>query len=206
VVVTADNEGQMGILGYKTEVLDRMGIEYEVIETFAADTDFSGPATQIIALEPEAVIITQTGEAAALTVKALREFGYDGFILGNDTLSNRDLFEVAGDTLVGIPMPVTFSPVDPRDPAQNFLNLYKTEYGKDPDIYAAQGYQAMWMMVMGLKAGGEGTRAAVLQGLLSLSEIPTPGGTFTIDEEGQAHAQEISFIQWNEDLELAPWP
>lgn len=204
-VVTADNDGQVSILETKKAVLDEKNIPYQVVETFAADTDFRGAATQIIGMNPDVVIITQTGEAGGLTVAALRELGYEGNIFGNDVLSNKDLFDVAGDALLGIPMPVTFSPVSHDEKARQFVELYESEYDHVPDIYAAQGYQAMWMMAAGLRKGGEGTREALLTGLSALETIETPGGTFTIDEEGQAHATEINFIQWGPDRVLIPW-
>jgi ABC-type branched-subunit amino acid transport system substrate-binding protein len=207
LVDTSDNDGQVSILAVKKAVLDSMGIKYDVVDTLSTDTDFRGAATQIISLKPDAVMIVQTGEAGALTVKALRELGYAGFIDGNDVLSNADLYKIAGNALAGIPMPVTFSPVSTSEAAQKFIKLYEAEYnGQTPDIYAAQGYQAMWMMAMGLKAGGEGTREALLAGLKSLTSIPTPGGTFSIDSNGQAHATDINFIQWNSDGVLIPWP
>lgn len=205
IFVTIDNDGQASILETKKAVLEDLGISYSIIETFSADTDFRGAATQAIALSPDAVVITQTGEAGALTVAALRELGYDGNIFGNDVLSNKDLFDIAGDALLGIPMPVTFSPVSPLESAQKFVNYYVSVYGDTPDIYAAQGYQAVWMIAVGLKNGGEGSREALQNGMQLIETIETPGGTFTIDQEGQAHAVEISFIQWGPDRELIPW-
>jgi branched-chain amino acid transport system substrate-binding protein len=205
IPVTADADGMITMKDNMMEIFNQHPeIEVTVIDTFSNDTDFTGPATQIIALNPDAVYIAQIGQAAALTIKALRELGYEGDIIGDEVFGSYDLFDVAGPSLAGVPFALTYSAIDDRPAAVAFNEKYKSEFGIEPDIYAAEAYWAAWLFARGLKAGGEPTREGLTRGLAMIDEFDTPAGKLTL-QDGQAYVSDFTWAQWTEDGELVLW-
>lgn len=206
VTVTADNDGLLSDRDANLEALEAGNVEVlDVIDTFAEDTDMSGPATQVIALDPDIVMIAQLGNTEVLMIQELRDRGYAGPIVGNLAIATAETWEQAGDTLLGTVMPLAFFAGNPSPMVQEFAALYEAEYDTVPDIFAAQGWQAAWYMATALKNGGEGTRDAVLQGLRDIETMDTVFGTLTWDDRGEATIEEWTFVQWSPEGELVLW-
>lgn len=206
VVVTADNDGLLSDRDANLEALDSGGVEVlGVVDTFAEDTDMSGPATQVIALEPEIVFLAMLGNTEVLMIQELRDRGYAGPIVGNLAIATAETFEQAGETLVGTILPLAFFAGTPSDMVQDFAALYEAEYDTVPDIFAAQGWQVAWFMATALKNGGEGTRDAVLEGIRAIDSMETVFGNLTWDDRGEATIEKWTFVQWNADGELVLW-
>ena len=176
-----------------------------VIDTFAEDTDMSGAATQVLALEPEIVFLAMLGNTEVLMVQELRDRGYAGLIVGNLAIATAETFEQAGETLLGTILPLAFFAGNPSQMVQDFAALYEAEYDTTPDIFAAQGWQAAWFVATALKNGGEGSREAVLEGIRQIDSMETVFGNLTWDARGEATIEEWTFVQWNADGELVLW-
>jgi len=206
VVVTADNDGLLSDRDANLAALEAGSVEVlGVVDTFADDTDMSGAATQVIALEPEIVFLAMLGNTEVLMVQELRDRGYDGPIVGNLAIATAETFAQAGDTLVGTILPLAFFAGNPSQMVQDFSALYEAEYDTTPDIFAAQGWQVAWFMATALKNGGEGTRDAVLGGIRDIDSMETVFGNLTWDARGEATIEEWTFVQWNADGELVLW-
>lgn len=206
VAVTGDNDGMVAEGDLYAEELQSLGVEVlDTVEAFEADTDYSGPATQIAAAEPDVVFISMLGNQIPLLVRDLRERGYEGEIVTNEATQNRDSFDVAGDAIVGTVFPVAFFAGNDTPETQQFVERYETEFDIAPDEFASMAYNAVWMLARGLRAGGEGTREALAEGLASIRSMPSSMGELTFDEDGQASIAEVSYLQWNAEGELVLW-
>jgi branched-chain amino acid transport system substrate-binding protein len=69
---------------------------------------------------------------------------------------------------------------------QRFVEAYRDEYGREPDPYAAYGYEAMALVLDAIeRAGSEGEdRSAVLDELLATTDRDSVLGTYSIDAAG----------------------
>ena len=206
VAVTADNDGMVneGVIWEEAftenniEVLDR-------VDTNTGDTDFSGPATQIIDLNPDIVALSLLGQEATLLAKALRDRGYEGTLVTTYGISNAANYEIGGEALEGIIFPVAFTPQMTHPSAVAFTELYEAEYGEVPDVYAAQGYTSVMMVAEGLRRAGSGDHEAVAQALATIEEMDSPYGTITFTD-GQASLEgETTFMVWNADGTQSVW-
>lgn len=206
VVVTADNDGLQSDKDANVAVLEAAGVEVlGVVDTFAADTDLSGAATQVIAMDPAIVFLAQLGNVEVLMVQELRDRGYAGPIVGNLAIATSETYAQAGETLLGTIMPLAFFAGKEDPMVQDFASKYEAAYGTTPDIFAAQGWQVAWFMATALKNGGEGTRDAVLQGMLDIEEMDTVFGKLTWSDPGEATIEAWTFVQWSADGVLVLW-
>ena len=206
IVVTADNDGMVNEGVVWDAAFTDNGVEVlGTIDTATGDTDFSGPATQIIDQDPDVVALSQLGQEATLMAKALRDRGYEGQLVTTYGISNEANYEIGGETLEGIIFPVAFTPQMTDPAAVAFTELYEAEYGEVPDVFAAQGYTAIKMVAEGLAIAGDGDSDAVAQAMATITEMSSPYGDIVF-ENGQASlAGETTFMQWNADGTQSIW-
>ncbi|MBU6497938.1 MAG: ABC transporter substrate-binding protein [Rhodospirillales bacterium] len=206
--LAADNDAFKARLGAARAALEKMGVKTAgVVSVLTADTDFTAPATQAMGEHPDAILIYTTQAPAVGIIAALRQRGYTGTIVGNDVLSPASVFKKLGPAVVGIPFPIGFSSDLATTPeAKAFVAGYKAKFGNDPDIYSAQGYEAIWFIAQGLRAaGGKPTRATLAKTLAAQHEVthnvyggePITGGQ--IDTAG------TTIVAWSADGKLVPW-
>jgi len=206
IVVTADNDGMTNEGVFWEEAFGANDISVnETIDTATGDTDFSGPATQIVEENPDIVALSMLGQEATLLAKALRDRGYEGQMVTTYGISNAANYEIGGETLDGIIFPIAFTPQMESDAAKAFTALYEAEYGEVPDVFAAQGYVAVKFVMEGLAAAGTGDHAAVAAALAEIDMMDSPYGSMSF-EGGQADlAGETTFMQWNADGTQSLW-
>lgn len=207
-VVTADNEGMQSQLKAFKGTFDKAGVKsLGTVNTLATDTDFSGPATKVVSLKPDAVVISTIGEPGAGMIKTLRDRGYTGDIIGNATISTKAIFDQAGKAIVGVPFPLEYAPISSAPEAKKFTEAYKAKFKVDADTYSSQGYTAMYMFADGLKkaaADGDVTRESLTKALESLTSMESVWGPVTI-KDGQAEADQRIFATFDDNGALAPW-
>lgn len=122
-------------------------------------------------------------------------------LIGSNNWHSQELIERAGRHAEGSVFIDGFAP-EIADPAVTaFVNTYRSAYQEEPDILAAQAYDAA-MMVLSLIRTGRETAAAVQEGLLDLKDYPGITGTTTF--AGSGEAQKKLFIIKVEDGAFKP--
>jgi branched-chain amino acid transport system substrate-binding protein len=139
-------------------IADELGIDIVgSIGTQETTQDFSSPISQLLDKDPDAMAILQVGPANPTAMKQLREAGFDGTVLGNSGASAGNLAP-AGEAGAGMTWPADFSPDQSDSSSQKFVELYKKEYGEMPLNYAAEAYDAAWLLARALKEGDSASR------------------------------------------------
>lgn len=207
-VTTQDNAGMVSQMKAFKQVFDEAGVQSKgVINTLAAQTDFSGAATKAIAAKADLVVASALNGPNVSLIKALRNRGYEGLIIAGETISAGGTFKASGGTIAGVPFPVYFYAGTDNPAGKEFAEAYEAKYGEAADSYAAQGYIAMRFMLEGAKnAGDEVTRESLTEALGGITSIDdTLFGAVTL-EKGQMQAENaIQFIQYDESGKLVPW-
>lgn len=207
VVVTSDNDGMVGDGKVMTAALERNGVKIlKQVNTSAADTSFTGAATEIAALKPDVVVASMLGTPTALLAKSLRERDFDKRILTSYGADSKQLFDASGGGLAGTLFAVPFAPgFTKNDLATKFETAYKAKHNAEPDMYGAQGYTAMWLLAQGIKDAGSKDPKAVGKALSKITEQDTVYGKLTY-KDGQASLVEPgSYLEWTADGTLSEW-
>jgi len=206
--LAADNDAFKGRMAATQKALEGMGVQTAgVVSVLTSDTDFTAAATQAMGLKPDAILIYTTQAPAVGIVAALRQRGYAGTIVGNDVLSPDSVFKKLGAAVAGIPFPISFSPdLATTDTAKKFVAAYQAKFSAAPDIYSAQGYEAIWFIAQGLgAAGGKPTREALAQALAKQTEVEhnVYGGEPIVG--GQIETKDTLIVAWSADGKIVPW-
>jgi branched-chain amino acid transport system substrate-binding protein len=138
--------------------LDKLGILTLTTETFGGkDTDFSAQLTKIKSLNPDAIVVSALVEAGAGILLEKKALGFPDKVrvIGGNGLNSPTVMKVAGaaadGTLVGSPWFV-----DNPDPAnQKFVAAYRAKYHSDPDQFAAQAYDTLFIAAAAIDKAGE---------------------------------------------------
>lgn len=189
--IMSDNAGIVSQAKAFQDGMERAGVmSLGVVETLSTQTNFTGTATDLIQKDADAIVVSGTQSNAVGLIAALKEKGYDGQIVTGETISGSGVYKSQPEALTGVPFPVYFLADEvTNDAAQAFVDDYTEEYGQKPDGFAAQGYNAIYTMAMGMKAAGDDvTRASLSKALTNMTELDdTIYGKVTF-EDGQLNA------------------
>ena len=173
------------------ETLKDAGIEPLAVEAFdSSATDMSAQLLKIKDLNPEAIIMWTMYGCGATIAKQCDQLGIDCDLMGGGGLTNAKLYELGGESAVGILNTQTFFPDKEKasETAGAFIDAYETEYGETPDSNAAMSYDAMMVLAEGLKAATPDMKADdIMAGMKAVNDMPLATGTITIDENGDAN-------------------
>ncbi|EIJ48031.1 amino acid ABC transporter periplasmic protein [Herbaspirillum sp. GW103] len=160
VAVIYGNDDAFTKSGYDVfkATLEQQKIPVTTTEAYAkGDVDFKAQLTKIKAGNPDAIVCSCLAEEAANIILQTRALGMKQPFIGGNGLNSPKLFEIAKDagdnTLMGSPWSA-----ENQTPANKaFMAAYKAKFGSDPDQFAAQAYDAMYIMadaIKGVKLSG----------------------------------------------------
>lgn len=187
VAVMYSNNNDWAVSGYKTfmQSLKQNGVEVLTVETFAdKDTDFSAQLTKIAALNPDAVMVSSLYQEASLILKKAREIGIKVPFVGNNGFNSPQLMKIAGAAAEGAIVSSPWYPGKDDAKVQSFVKAYQAKYNKAPDQFAAQSYDALYIMVQALeKAGSTTDRKKLRDNLAQIKGFQGVTGKFAFDEK-----------------------
>ena len=156
--------------------------------TVVADMSLPSGSRRELAVE-DADLVFLTGESEGLLA-----FSVDGspILLGTDALLGPDDRGVESATLRLTAAAQAPEQLPPE--GREFVKGYRVEYGREPDPYAAYGYEAMALVLDAIeRAGGRGEdRSAVLDELLATTDRDSILGTYSIGSTGDTTLDAIA--------------
>jgi branched-chain amino acid transport system substrate-binding protein len=116
------------------------------ISTDQGQIDFSGAVLKAKQSNADALFVYLHEEESARILRELRKQGYDKPIVGETTLVNQKVLELAGDAANGVVAHVGLT-ADAKVPGiQEFVKKFEAEYHYTPDHNAMKGYVGIWVV------------------------------------------------------------
>ncbi|HZK02507.1 MAG TPA: ABC transporter substrate-binding protein, partial [Anaerovoracaceae bacterium] len=128
------------------------------IETYnEGEKDFRSQLTKLKGKNPDALYIGGYYTEASKIAQQAKDQGLDVAILGADGFYSPILLELGGDAVEGSVFTAGFFTDDPSENAQRFVRAYTDKFNEEPDMFAAQAYDAAMILLTAIKnAGGVG--------------------------------------------------
>jgi branched-chain amino acid transport system substrate-binding protein len=143
-VLFVNNDFGKGGRDMITKALDGAGIKVATdISTEQGQVDFSAAILKAKQSNADALFVYTNEEESARVLKELRKQGYDKPVVGETTLANDKVIELAGDAANGVVAHVGLTPDAPNPPVQAFAQKYQAEYKSKADHNAMKGYIGM---------------------------------------------------------------
>ena len=186
---------------YQTFAADaaNYGVEIVAAEAFTADTktDFTTQLTKAKDAGAELVFLPIYYSEAALILSQADSMGYDPMFFGCDGLDGILTMEAFDTALAEDLMLLTPFAADAEDEAtQNFVAAYQEAYGETPIQFAANAYDAMYIIKAALEKAGATPEMSVSElgdaMIVAMSEITVDGVTganMTWTEEGEVNKE-----------------
>jgi branched-chain amino acid transport system substrate-binding protein len=126
-------------------------------------------------------------EEAGLIIKQARALGIDAPILGADGFDSPTLLDLAGaSALTEVYFTNHYSSLE-QDPAVlEFIENFKTKYNREPDAFAALGYDMVYFLADGLKRADSTNGTALRDALAATKDLAGVTGAVTVDENHNA--------------------
>jgi len=148
---------------------ETLGLEIATIETFGTkDTDFSAQLTKIKGLNVDAIGISALAEAGAGVVLQARQLGIPPKVVmfGGNGFNSPKVAEIAGRAAEGFLVGTPWF-IGKKDPAnEQFVAAYKKKFNEEPDQFAAQAYDSLFILAEALQRAGSTENVKLREALL----------------------------------------
>lgn len=166
------------------EALEENAVTILGEETFArGDVDFSAQLTNLLANDPDALIVSALAAEAIGIISQARELGFDGPIIGGNGLNSPQVLTESGDASENVIVGAAWNVASPDPLSVTFAEAFEAAYGNQPDQFATQAYTGAWLMATAIRCADSDEPAAVRDALAGLENIATPLGLFSFAED-----------------------
>ena len=158
--------------------------------------DFRSILTKIGRSKPDAIYLCMFYEEGASALQQAKQLNVKSAMFSTSSLYSPKLIELGGDAVDGLRMASTFVPENPAKNVQTFVSEYKSNYGDAPNMFAAQAYDAVGIMLDALKtAGPKATRADLRDALAKTDDYPGVTGKTSFDPETREPQKELAKME-----------
>lgn len=186
VALMYSNNNDFAVSGYKTfeQAVKDNGLQILATETFAdKDTDYSAQLTKIASLKPDAVMVSSLYQEASLIMKKARELGINVPFVGGNGFNSPQLMKIAGAAAEGAHVASPWFPAKDDEHVKKFVAAYQAKYNKVPDQFAAQAYDALYIMSAALDNADTATdRKKLRDSLAGIKDFKGVTGNFAFDD------------------------
>lgn len=158
--------------------------------------DFTGQAQQIARADTDALVMLLIAPQSVTALGQLKDAGYDGQVVATSVQAAGNI-KAAGDSADGLVYPVPFSVAMEGESSKAFTEAFKKKFDKEPNPYAADGYDAMWWIARAIKASGDSSREGIRKGLAQVAEEGFTGAMGDLTFDGNDARIEGALVQWN---------
>ncbi|CAN7704416.1 ABC transporter substrate-binding protein [Pseudorhodoferax sp. LjRoot39] len=196
-VIYVNNDFGKGGRDMIGKAVDAKGIKVAAdISTDQGQVDFSSAVLKARQSNADALFVYSNEEESARLLKELRKQGYDKPIVGETTLANDKVIELAGEAANGVIAHVGLTADAPNPTVQAFAQRYQAEYKIKADHNAMKGYIGMHVARAGFEKVGKIDPKAFAKTMhgISISADKYPGVLFDVTYDDKGDLDRESFF------------
>ncbi|MDD3654042.1 MAG: ABC transporter substrate-binding protein [Desulfotomaculaceae bacterium] len=154
------------------------------ISYYAGREDLERIAKKWSALDYDSIFVAHYMPDGAIFIADAVGAGISVPFLAGDAMDTPQLYEVAGTAAEGTVVGSIFNPGDPRPETKDFIEKFSKKYNTAPTPYAAQGYDAVWLLAAAMEESGSTDPQAIAATLRTFKEKPGAAGSHTFTDNG----------------------
>jgi branched-chain amino acid transport system substrate-binding protein len=151
-IVHNKNQYGQGIAEFFQDWSKKHGVQVLGFEGTEERANFDPILTPMKAKNPDVVFFGGEYPQAAPLFRQAREKGIKAKFLGPDGLDSSELLKLGGDAVVGMHFTTVAGGVKEYPKAKEFADDFKKKFGKDPEPFAAQAYDATAIALKAIEA------------------------------------------------------
>ncbi|MCM3568492.1 ABC transporter substrate-binding protein [Neobacillus mesonae] len=187
VAILYGNDDVFTKSGFDTmkKAAEDMGLDTLTIETFQkGQSDYNAQLTKIKGLKPDLILCSALYNEGAVIMDQARKIGIDVPFVGGNGFNSPEVIKIAGKAADGLIVATPWFADKDDTKVKDFVKKYETEYGKTPDQFAAQAYDALYIYANALKNAGSTDRDEFRDALAKTKDFPGILGNFSFDKDG----------------------
>ena len=176
---------------------EKKGVKVLGFEGTEEKSNFEPFITPLKAKNPDLIYFGGIYDQAAPFFKQAREKGVKAKFMGPDGMDSSDLTKIAGKAVVGMDYTSAAGPASALPKAKAFVEEFKKKFGKNPEPYAAEAYDAA---TIALKAVEEVAKAGKLSredvaGAVRKAKLAGITGEIAFDGKGDRQKAQYFVLQ-----------
>ena len=200
ILYQSDNDYSVGLYNAFVEKCGERGITIAETQTCTSttNTDFSTQVSALVSSGVKLVFIPlYAEEASTFLTQARGKFADDVYFFGADGLDGI-LGKVEQDTSIAnnVLMLTPFAADNPSENVQSFVKKYQEAYGATPDQFAADAYDAIYVIKAAVEKAGSTSGDALASALTSLT-VEGVTGTMTWGADGNTHKNASAILYYD---------
>lgn len=179
------------------------GIKVLITETFqSVDTDFTAQLTRIKESNPDAIFISALSpDISAILIKG-RQVGIPDSVPFIIPDLPSDEIQPAGDAAEGVITFTGWASAADTPGNQAFIQKYRAEYEIEPNIFVAQAYAAVHILVAAIAEAQSADPTAIRDALANTKDFDTVLGAFSFNAVGDAVYDPVVLIVANGEFQI----
>jgi branched-chain amino acid transport system substrate-binding protein len=158
-----------------------------VLDYQKGDQDFTAQLTTVKNHNPDVIFAPGLYGDSALMIRQARELGIEQPFLGGDTWEAPEFIEVGGADVEGVVLSTHYSPeATVTDISKEFVEVYTDKFGKEPNAFAALGFDAYMVILDAIERAGSAEPEAIRDALAATENFEGVTGVITLDVNGDA--------------------
>lgn len=197
VAILYGNDDVFTKAGYDVmkQVAADMNLEVVTTETFQlGQSDYKAQLTKIKNLKPDLILASALYNEGAVILDQARKMGIDVPFVGGNGFNSPEVIKIAGDASNGLIVATPWFAKKDDEKVKNFVKNYKEAYGIEPDQFAAQAYDGLYLVAEAVKNAGEADRDAIRDALAEIKDFEGVLGTMSFDADGDIVMQPTVLI------------
>jgi branched-chain amino acid transport system substrate-binding protein len=154
------------------------------------EKDYSSVINRAVSLNPDLIYFGGLYPEGGILVKQAREKNYKGFFMGGAGLDSSDFLKIAGPAAEGVVFSSAAGDVTQTEEGRKWAAEYESKIGKKPETFSVYGYDAMSVILHGVKkaieanGGKKPSREQVLEAVHNTRDFQGMFTKVTFDEKG----------------------
>jgi branched-chain amino acid transport system substrate-binding protein len=179
-----NNDGGLGNEKTFSDSFQKLGGKIVSVDAYPQDTrDVRTQITKIKAAKPDAVLVVSYPDDTPIVLRQAAELKLGlPLFFQTEALDDPAVIQRAGSAAEGVTYILPAKPTGAA--ADAFARSYRERYGKDPELYAAEGYDVIMLIVNILNASPAMTADALKDGLYKTQNYAGASGTISFDRNG----------------------
>lgn len=151
------------------------------------DQDFTAQLTNIKQTNPDVIFAPGNYGESALLIKQARSLGIDVPILGGDTWEAPEFIDIGKEAVEGAVFSTHFtSEAAVTDLSKKFMDAYKEKYNKEPNTFAALGFDDYLVILDSIKRADSSDPQKIRDAIAQTKNFEGATGYITLDKNGDA--------------------
>jgi len=187
----------------KQAVVDGMEVVgYEGITQ--GESDFSGVLNKVAVYKPDVVYFGGIYPEGSLLIKQMSDKGIKSKFIGPDGMDDPEVVKIAGNAAIGSFYTSPAADISRTPEGKAWVDSFTAKFGKAPSNWSAYGYDAMNVIMEGLKkaivanGGKKPTRLQVSEAVRAVKDLKGITSVISFDDKGDNKGAKLYVAEFKE--------